>query len=72
MKVRGVLYIPTKEYNYKVITECDAMLQGYYITKGRKIRITIRYIVQKELMTYNKESRKPSRRGWKKELRIVY
>jgi len=27
MKVRGALYIPTYEYNYKVITECDTILQ---------------------------------------------
>ena len=26
MKVRGALYIPIYEYNYKVITECDTIL----------------------------------------------
>jgi len=31
-KVRGTLYIPTYEYNYKVITGRDTILQEYYIT----------------------------------------
>jgi len=26
MKVRGALYIPTYEYNYRVITRCDTIL----------------------------------------------
>jgi len=32
MEVRGTLYIPIYEYNYKVITGCDTILQEYYIT----------------------------------------
>jgi len=35
-KIRGTLYIPTYEYNYKVITRCDTILQEYYITDWRK------------------------------------
>jgi len=31
-KLRGALYIPTYEYDYKVITGCDTILQEYYIT----------------------------------------
>jgi len=42
-KVHGVLYIPTYEYNYKVITGCDTILQENYITDGRKCENTIRY-----------------------------
>ena len=36
MKARGALYIPTYEYNYKVITRCDTILQEYYITDNTK------------------------------------
>ena len=36
-KAHGALYIPTYEYNYKVITRCDKILHEYYITD---IRIT--------------------------------
>jgi len=32
MKVRGALNIPTYEYNYKVTTRSDTILQEYYIT----------------------------------------
>ena len=38
-KIRGALYIPTYEYNYKVITGCDTILQEYYITDRLKERI---------------------------------
>ena len=43
MKVRGVLYILTYEYNYKVITGCDTLLQEYYITDRHKCKNTKRY-----------------------------
>ena len=36
LKVRGALYIPTYEYNYKVIKGRDTMLQEYYITDRHK------------------------------------
>jgi len=39
---RGALYIPTYEYNCKVITRCDTILQEYYITDGRKYESTKR------------------------------
>jgi len=42
MKVRGALYIPTYEYNYKVITGCRTILQEYYITNRRKCEDTKR------------------------------
>ena len=35
MEARDALYIPTYEYNYKVITRCDTILQEYYITNRR-------------------------------------
>ena len=45
MKVRGALYIPIYEYNYKVITGCDTILQEYYITDRRKCENTKRYTI---------------------------
>jgi len=43
MKVRGALYIPTYEYNYKVIAGYDTILQEYYITNRLKCENTKRY-----------------------------
>ena len=37
-EVHGALYIPTYEYNYKVITICDTILHEYYITDIAQIR----------------------------------
>ena len=39
---RGALYIPTYEYNYKVITRCGTILQEYYITDKSKCENTKR------------------------------
>jgi len=39
-EARGELYIPTYEYNYKVITRCDSILYEYYITDRRKCENT--------------------------------
>ena len=44
-KVRGAFYIPTYEYNYKVITGCDIILQEYYITDRRKCENIKRYTI---------------------------
>ena len=44
-KARGTLYIPTYEYNYKVITGCDTILQEYYIIDRRKCKNTKRYAI---------------------------
>ena len=44
-KACGALYIPTYEYNYKVITECDTILQEYYITDRCKWENTKRYTI---------------------------
>ena len=41
-KVRGPLFIPTYEYNYKIITRYDTILQEYYITDKRKCENTKR------------------------------
>jgi len=38
----GALYIPTYEYNYKVITRGDPILHEYYITDMRNCEITSR------------------------------
>jgi len=43
MKVRGALYIPTYEYNYKVITGYDTILLEYYFTDRRKCENKKRY-----------------------------
>ena len=42
-KVRGALYIPTYDYNYKAIIGCDTILQEYYTTDGRNCENTKRY-----------------------------
>ena len=39
-KASGALYIPTYEYNYKVITGCDTILQENYITDRPKYKNT--------------------------------
>jgi len=49
-EVYGASYIPTYEYNYKVITKCDTTLQEYYITDRRKCENTKRYTI----MNYTK------------------
>jgi len=38
-EVRDALYLPTYEYNYKVITECDTILQEHHIINGTNVRI---------------------------------
>jgi len=43
LEIRSALYIPTYEYNYKVITRCDTILQEYYITDRRKCENKRRY-----------------------------
>ena len=43
MKICSALYISTCEYNYKVITRCDTILQEDYITDRRKCENTQRY-----------------------------
>jgi len=55
MKVCGVLYIPTYEYNYKVIIGCDTILHEYYITDRRKCENTKRYIIIKNALTSYKK-----------------
>jgi len=43
LDIRGAVYIPTYEYNYKVIIGCDTILQEYYITDRRNCENTRRY-----------------------------
>ena len=43
IKIRGALYIPTYQYNYKVIIGYDTILQEYYVTDRRKCENTKRY-----------------------------
>ena len=42
-EARGALYIPTYEYNYKVIIRCDTILHEYYITDRCNCENTRRY-----------------------------
>jgi len=44
-----VLYIPTYEYNYKVIIGCDAILQEYYITDRCKCENIRRYTIMNNI-----------------------
>ena len=44
-KRHGALYIPTYEYNYKVITRGDTILKEYYITDRCKCENTKGYTV---------------------------
>jgi len=44
-KICGALYIPAYEYNDKVITGYDTILQEYYITDRRKCENTERYTI---------------------------
>ena len=44
-KACSALYILTYEYNYKVITGCDIILQEYYITNRYKCDNTTRYTI---------------------------
>ena len=62
-KVRGVLYITIYEYNYKVITCYDTILQEYYITDRHKCQNTKSYTIKKNtkvLTSYKKKTRKMS------------
>jgi len=42
-EISGALYILTYEYNYKVITRGDTILQEYYITDRQKCENIRRY-----------------------------
>jgi len=60
-KVRGALYIPIYEYNYKVITGCDTILQEYYITDKRKCENTKRYTIMNSSKSAHELEKKNSR-----------
>ena len=60
-KVRGTLYILTYEYNYKVITRCDTILQEYYITDRRKYENTKRYTIMNSTKDDHELQKKNSR-----------
>jgi len=62
-KLRDVLYIPTYEYNYKVITRCDTILQEYYITDRCKCENIKRYTI----MNSTKDAHKLQQKNWKAE-----
>ena len=73
-EVCGALYIPTYEYNYKVIIWSDTILKEYYITNRRNARIQgdIQiWTVQKIFMSYKKKIRETSRRPRRIGLKTV-
>ena len=43
-----------KEYNYKVIIECNIILQIYYIIRRSKSEINIVWIIQKMLISFKR------------------
>jgi len=61
MKVRCALYIPTYEYNYKVITGDNTILQKYYITDRRKSENTMRYTIMNSIKDAHELQKKRSR-----------
>jgi len=60
-EARGASYIPTYEYNYKVITRCDTILQEYYITDRRKYENKRRYISMNSTMALTSLQKENSR-----------
>jgi len=60
-EARSALYSPTYEYNYKVITRCDTILQEYYIIDRRNCENTKRYT--------SMNNTKGARKSWKLESR---
>ena len=60
-KASGALYIPTYEYNYKVITWSDTILQEYYITDRRKYENTRRCTSMNSTKEVQSHNRKNSR-----------
>ena len=64
----GALYIPTYEYNYKVITKGDPILQEYYITDMRNCEITKRCTSMNStqaLTSLQKENSRGTQGAWK-------
>ena len=71
----GALYIPTYEYNYKVITGCDTILQEYYITDRRKCKNIKRYTIMnstKALTSYKRKTRETSKGPGRIGVGLVY
>ena len=61
LKIRGALQIPTYEYNYKVITGCDTILQEYYITDRHKCENIKRYTIKNCIKGAHESQRENSR-----------
>jgi len=67
-EVRGALYIPTYDYNYKVITRGDTYYKNITSPTGANTRIQgdIQvWTVQMEAQSHNRKTLKPSRKAWK-------
>ena len=64
----GALYIPTHEYNYKVITRCDTILKEYYITDRCICENTKRYTSMNSIKgahELQKENSRDEQGAWK-------
>jgi len=79
MKVCGTLYILIYEYNYKIITGYDTILQEYYITDRRKYENTKRYTNMnstKDAHELQKENSRVEQGAWKEmtldDLSMIY
>jgi len=60
-KIRGALYISTYEYNYKVVTGSDTILQEYYIIDKRKCENTKRYTIMNSTKDVHELQKKNSK-----------
>jgi len=68
MEARHALYILTYEYNYKIITRCDTILQEYYITDRRNCENTKRYIsmnITNDAHELQQENLRDAQGAWK-------
>ena len=67
-KICCALYIPTYEYNYKVITGCGTILQNITSPDRRKCKNTKRYTIitiQIRIQSHNRKTLEPSKGVWK-------
>ena len=62
-EVRDALHIPTYEFNYKVVTGCDKILQEYYITDRRKCENTKRFTYMSSTNRVTKGNSKDEQEG---------
>ena len=67
-EARGVLYIPTYEYNYKVITRCDKYYKNITSPIGANARIQEMYKYEQykwHSRVYRRKTREMRKGAWK-------